>query len=82
MTVITIYALFGDDIRLAATDKTSDDIFYGITSACLFFFSLEIVIASIVTEGYFLGFYFWLDLLATLSLISDIGWIWDKIVGN
>lgn len=30
--------------------------------------------------SYLLGFYFWLDALATLSLIPDIGWIWSEIV--
>jgi hypothetical protein len=24
-------------------------------------------------------FYFWLDLIATVSIIPDIGWIWDEI---
>jgi hypothetical protein len=34
-----------------------------------------------VKDDYF-RFYFWLDTMATLSLISDIGWIWDRILGN
>jgi len=46
------------------------------------FFSLEIVLASLVKEDYFFGFYFFLDLIATLSLITDIGWIWDEIIGT
>ena len=37
--------------------------------------------SSIVIKGYFLGFYFWLDAIATLSLISDITWIWYPMVG-
>merc|ERR1712216_427068 len=32
--------------------------------------------------GYVLGFYFWLDLASTLSLVPDIGWIWSPIVGE
>jgi hypothetical protein len=82
MTVITIYALFGDDLRLVVFSKEVDPYFYGVTSACLLFFSFEIVLASIAKEDYFLKFYFWLDAMATVSLISDIGWIWDRIVGN
>lgn len=31
MTIITIYALFGDDIRVLAFSKSDDDIFYGIS---------------------------------------------------
>lgn len=45
-------------------------------------FMLEIVIASIAKEDYFLGFYFWLDLVATLSLIFDISWFWAAILGT
>jgi len=29
-----------------------------------------------------MGFYFWLDIIATVSLIFDIGWIWDEITGT
>lgn len=46
------------------------------------FFLLEIILASFAKEGYFLGFYFWLDLIATISLIFDIGWFWDAILGT
>lgn len=45
-------------------------------------FFLELIIASIVNEDYFLGFYFWLDLISTVSLIFDIGWFWDAILGT
>ena len=45
-------------------------------------FFLELVLSSISVEGYFLGFYFWLDLVATLSLITDIAYIWDPIMGT
>ena len=31
---------------------------------------------------YIFGFYFWLDLASTFSLIPDIGWIWDPLVGG
>lgn len=82
MTVLTIYALFGDDLRLLATEKSADPVFYGITVSCLFFFGLELGLGSWTKEGYFLGFFFWLDFVATVSLIPDIGWIWDPIMGN
>ena len=39
---LTVYALFGDDIRFLATDKTSDPIFYSISIVALVFFILEI----------------------------------------
>lgn len=49
--------------------------------ACLIFFTLEVILASIAKKDYFIGFYFWLDIIATLSLIPDIGWFWDPIIG-
>ena len=45
-------------------------------------FIIEILLASIVKEGYFNSFYFWLDLVASLSLIFDITWFWDAILGT
>jgi hypothetical protein len=82
MTLLTIYALFGDDLRLLATPKRDDEIFYSLSCVCLFFFTLEVVMASFVKENYLLGFFFWLDVVATISLIPDIGWIWDPIMGD
>jgi hypothetical protein len=82
MTILTIYALFGEDIRLCATTKSVDDIFFSLTALSLLFFTIEIVMMSIAREGYFGGFFFWLDLISTVSLITDIGWIWDEIVGT
>jgi hypothetical protein len=79
MTLITIYALFGDDVRTVAFKLNSDEVFYILTCVCMFFFLFEIIIASFSKPDYFLGFYFWLDLIATVSLIFDIGFIWDSI---
>ena len=38
--------------------------------------------ACIAKEDYFLGFYFWLDLISTLSLITDIGWVMNAMMGT
>ncbi|KAL4454659.1 hypothetical protein ABPG74_021864 [Tetrahymena malaccensis] len=79
MAIITVYALFADDIRVAATTKDADPYFWGASAFCLAAFSLEIILQSISTPGYFLGFFFWLDFLSTVSLILDIGWISNLI---
>lgn len=52
-----------------------------MTAISFFFFSVEIAVASIVRDDYWLGFYFWLDIISTLSLLFDIGWIMDAITG-
>jgi hypothetical protein len=82
MTILTVYALFGDDLRTVAFKMNSDDVFYDITTACMFFFLIEVIISSIAMPEYFLGFYFWLDIIATASLIFDIGYLWDLIAGT
>jgi hypothetical protein len=82
MTSLTIYALFFDDIRMVLFSKGSDDIFYGISSMALFFFTLEIILTSYSKKDeYWLSFFFWLDVVSTLSIIPDIGWIMDSMTG-
>lgn len=46
MTIVTIYALFGDDIRVLATDKDGDPYFYILNIIAMSLFTIEIVIAS------------------------------------
>jgi len=82
MTIITVYALLADDIRLILFEKESDYYFYWMNSFSLGLFLLELSLASLVTADYFIGFYFWLDLVATLSLVTDIAWVWDPIMGT
>lgn len=81
MTFITIYALFGDDIRIAFFSKSSDVVFFSLASTCMFFFTFELIMLFFTKKNYKWSFYFWLDFVATLSLIPDIGWIWELIIG-
>ena len=82
MILVTFYALFADDFRILATPIDADEYFYSITTLSLALFLVEILFASIAKEKYFLGFYFWLDLISTISLITDIGWIMDLLLGD
>jgi len=65
-----------------ATPKEADDYFYSFTVFSLSLFAIEIILASIVKENYFLGFYFWLDIISTISLITDIGWLMEDLIGS
>ena len=68
--------------RVLLSPKSGDEVFWSLTIAALFFFALELILASFAQKDYFLGFYFWLDFVATVSLITDIGWIYNEIVGD
>jgi hypothetical protein len=82
MALVTVYALFGDDIRLAIFTKPADNYFFTLTSISMLLFIFEIVLSSIALDGYFNSFYFWLDVISTVSLITDIGWVWDPLIGS
>jgi hypothetical protein len=79
---MTVFALFGDDIRIALFKKSADDYFNVITIVCLAGFSVEIFMQSLAIENYFGSLYFWLDLVSTVSMILDVSWIWDSLTGN
>lgn len=81
MAMVTIYSLFFDDIRSAAFGEHADMTFYIITFICMTLFVLEIFLSSISKKNYFLAFFFWLDIISTVSMIPDIGFIWDPIIG-
>lgn len=81
MTIITLYALFADDIRILACPWYLDEVFYGLTIFAFVCFAFELILACLAQDNYLCGFYFWLDFVATISLISDIGWIWNPLVG-
>ena len=49
---------------------------------CLALFGLEMILSCIAKEGYIFGFFFWLDLISTASLIFDIQWITDILFGT
>jgi len=76
VTLITIYALFADDFRLLAIKPEHDNMFYVCGLLGMFAFTIEIVLASYAKEGYWNSFFFWLDIISTVSMITDIGWIW------
>ncbi len=79
MLLVTVYALFADDCRTVFLSKKLDSVVDSLMLVSMIFFFLEIIVVSLFQEGYFLGFYFWLDLASTISLITDIGFLWEEI---
>ncbi len=71
----TKHSFFCADIRVASFDKDADVTFWTLSTIALFLFFFEFVAFSLAKPGYLFSFYFWLDLIATLSLIPDIGFI-------
>ena len=82
MMLVVIYSLFGNDIKLGFMDKKSDEFFDWMTTIALMLFTFEIIAMSLVNEGFFLGFYFWLDVMSTVSMITDISVLWNSLTGT
>lgn len=49
---------------------------------CLILFIAEIILSAISKQDYFLTFFFWLDVVSTISMIPDIGFIWNAMIGE
>lgn len=43
-------------------------------------FTLEVLAGSVVLENFKYSFFFYLDIVATLSIISDIPWMLDMLI--
>jgi len=99
MIYVTMYVLFGDDIRVLSFGKGADPTFEVLDSIALILFIVELVLNSwakstikyepsrplqwlgikyeipITIEGYLFDFYFFLDLLAVISMFPEVIWI-------
>jgi hypothetical protein len=81
-TILTIYALIGDDIRLSQTNKPADLWFNVITVVCIVVFSFEIVISCWGKHDYIWGFFFTLDIVSTVTLFLDLPFTSELILGD
>jgi len=95
MMLVTLFVLFGEDLRLLSFPPSTDSTFAVLNNICFFLFLLELLlncwaksafskvkvkvrgrdILKVKVTGYMFSFFFWLDLLAVLSMIPDIGWL-------
>jgi hypothetical protein len=86
MMILTFFVLFADDIRLLTAPKSVDGGFQVVNSICLFFFIFELLLTTwaktripswspFVIKGYLFSFFFFLDVIAILSMLPDITWI-------
>jgi hypothetical protein len=80
MTLLTLIALFSNDIQAAWLPSSVDNPFDILGTLLLFFFSLEILLTCIVNREYINSFFYWLDIIATISLIQDISFIFTPIL--
>lgn len=76
-TLLTVWVLVSEDLKLIMTDKPADTLFGILGVCCITVFSLEILLSSVGKEDYFLGFFFLLDVISTASLFLDLPWVME-----
>ena len=77
--ILTLIALFLDDIRIAFTPKGADPFVDSVFLFCFLAFLIEMVFTSISKNDYLFSFFFWLDLAALISILFDIYYLLDAI---
>lgn len=82
MTIVTLYALIGDDLRLIYAPKEYDHVFTNLVIISFILFLAELILQIIGYEKYLNSFFFWLDLVSTASLITDIEPIMNWLSGT
>jgi hypothetical protein len=80
MTLATLYCLFGDGIRVASAPPSADSAFVVLSSICLVMFVLEFTCFCLWRPAYRWSFFFALDILAILSLLTELPYIWNPLL--
>jgi hypothetical protein len=79
--MLTFYALFVPDLDLLFGSKDSKFTFSIVTFVVCVLFVFEIIVQSLGRAQYFLGAYFWLDLIAMASLLPDT-WLFQAVINT
>ncbi|MEW5318157.1 MAG: hypothetical protein WDW38_009402 [Sanguina aurantia] len=72
MVILTFFTIFEDDVKHAAMPSYVDLPLEIVIAAILTLFVFEMGVSSAVRPSYFMGFYFWLDAIATASLVFEV----------
>ena len=73
ITILTVFVIFADDIRVLTLNKYQDDAFDYVQLTMMGIFFAELILSSLCIPNYLFGFFFWNDLLSTASILMDVG---------
>jgi len=81
-TLFVCVALYLRDVAVICIPKAYDGILLnGVLTVLFVWFFLEMIANSLWKKGYLWSFFFWLDLVGTLSMLIDIPWILLDLTG-
>ena len=82
MTLITVYALFSENLKNLLTYRDADEAFSAASLLIIVIFSFEFILSCYCLDEYCNGFYFYLDIISILSMLLDVEWISSIILGT
>ena len=77
--IATIVALFASDIQRLAVPPAMDVYIQYLLTSAFGFFVLELVLSVGADPRHWKSLFFWLDLVATFSLVPDLPWLVDLL---
>lgn len=75
ITLMILYALFGTDFKFLSFSIENDVGFDIITIIAFVLFKMEIILSIFVKKDYLFSFFFWLDIISTMTLVLDLSWV-------
>jgi len=75
LTLLTVYALLGQDISLIIIPKDGLIAFDVLGFICISLFFAETLLNFLAYKEYRWSFFFWLDVISTLSMLLDISFV-------
>lgn len=80
LALALVVSLFLPDLWVISNPDNDADIALNVILVITFvLFVLEVVVTTIAREEYFNSFFFWMDILGTLSILIDITWISNSV---
>ncbi|GIL63830.1 hypothetical protein Vafri_17794 [Volvox africanus] len=81
--MLTLFCLYAVDVcDVARGGINAGTVVSAMLLAVFVIFSLELLLSSIFVDKYILSFFFWVDLIGTVSLILDIKWFVAGILSS
>ena len=73
-----LLSIYGNDLRVLLDYPSLNSAFAVCFVILLGLFTLDIILHSVGTSGYFLSFSFLMDTIATLTILTDLTFLWES----
>ena len=78
--LMTLFALFMFDVNAALLHPSADFTIQLIMTIAFAFFVFELILTAVSRKRFYGDLFFWLDIIATLSIIPDVPWLMDGVM--